>query len=172
MTENPLYRRVYGADNPLLRSWRPPSESYPQTSLNSNAAQDLRNLFGNFFAQNAAQNYSPQYQPYQVTPQINYNPYANNIPPNQQAINRYVQNEIAPPVLDHATQQLAQKALLGGATFAGLYNYGKQYAPFALAWMGAHDLTRPIANGINKFANSPVGKTFNKTVDKVIDWIW
>ena len=78
MTENPLYRRGY-VDSPFQQQqyWRPPSNEYAvRYNQNPNAAQDLRNLFGNFFAQNAAQNYSPQYQPprysdyYQTMPQV------------------------------------------------------------------------------------------------------
>lgn len=179
MTENPLYRRVYGQDNPLLQQqiWRTPSEYYPQMNLNQNAAQDLRNLFGNFFTRNAVQNYSPQYQqptPYQTTPyQGNYNSYQGmNIPPNQQAINQYVQNEVAPAAVDFATQQAVQKGLWGAAGIYGLGKFGKDYAPYVMAWMGANNLTKPIADGINKFAQTPVGKTIGKYADKVIDWLW
>ena len=79
MTENPLYRRGY-VDSPFQQQqyWRPPSNEYAvRYNQNPNAAQDLRNLFGTFFAQNsAAQIYSPQYQPprysdyYQTMPQV------------------------------------------------------------------------------------------------------
>lgn len=171
MTENPLYRRVYGADNPLLRNWRPPSNEYAvRYNQNPNAAQDLRNLFGTFFAPNAAPQYQ-QYQPYQTAMPTTYNPY-NNIPPNQQEINRYVQDNAISPAIDFATQQALQKMAAGGLTLGGLYKYGKDYAPFAMAWLGSQNLAQPIVNGINRFANSSAGKTLNNAVDKVIDWIF
>ena len=177
MTENPLYRRVYGNGNPLMQQqyWRPPSNEYAvQYNRNPNAAQDLRNLFGTFFTPNAAPQYQQyqQYQPYQTAMPTTYNPYNNNIPPNQQEINRYVQNEIAPHVLDHVTQQTIQNYLLGGATLGAMYKYGKDYTPFALAWLGSKNIAQPIVNGINRFANSSAGKTLNNAVDKVIDWIF
>ena len=84
----------------------------------------------------------------------------------------YVQNEIAPHVLDHVTQQTIQNYLLGGATLGAMYKYGKDYTPFALAWLGSKNIAQPIVNGINRFANSSAGKTLNNAVDKVIDWIF
>lgn len=166
MTESPLYRRVYGADNPLLQyrqSWRPPSEAYPQLNYNQNAAQDLRNLFGNFFTQNAAQNYSPQYQPPQYstynqgTPFVNYNPNA----PQQLAdsAQEAAQNQILPAAAIYAATNGAAKSLVG---------LGSMYYPYVAAMLGATRFGAPIVNGIEKFANSPVGKA----VGKVADWLW
>ena len=163
MTENPLYRRVYGYDNPLLRNWRPPSEAYPQTNLNVNAVQDLRNLFGNFFTQNAAQNYSPQYQPpqystyYQGTPVTNYNP--NAAPEARDAISDALQSQILQAAI-------VAKATNGAAR--GLVGLGSMYYPYAAAMLGATRYGAPIVNGIDKIANSPVGKA----AGKVADWLW
>ncbi|MBR1807191.1 MAG: hypothetical protein IJ774_12510 [Selenomonadaceae bacterium] len=218
MTENPLYRRVYGYDNPLpqYRSiWQPPSDSYVmKKNRYPTAAQDLRNLFGSFFTPNYAVQYHPspyQSEPFQTTynpystnnispaqQEINqrvsdalqsytppqpqpspyqttmptYNSYNNNVPPNQQEINRYVQDNAISPAVDYTTQQLAQRAALGGLTLGAMYKYGKQYMPLAMAWLGTQNLLQPAVNGINRFANSPVGKTINKAVDKLIDFIW
>ena len=174
MTENPLYRRVYGQGNPLMQQpiFRPPSDNYVmKENRYPNAAQDLRNLFGTFFAPNAAPQYQ-QYQPYQTAMPTTYNLYNNNVPPNQQEINRYVQDNAISPAIDFATQQALQKMAAGGLTLGGLYKYGKDYAPFAMAWLGSQNLAQPIVNGINRFANSSAGKTLNNAVDKVIDWIF
>lgn len=102
MTENPLYRRVYGYDNPLpqYRSiWQPPSDSYVmKKNRYPTAAQDLRNLFGSFFTPNSTPNYAVQYHPspYQSEPfQTTYNPYStNNISPAQQEINQRVSDAL------------------------------------------------------------------------------
>ena len=168
MTENPLYRRGY-VDSPF-QNWRPPSNEYAvRYNQNPNAAQDLRNLFGNLFAQNsAAQNYSPQYQPPYQTTMPTYNPYQAEISPSQQANNRFIQNEVAPPVLDHATQQAIQLATMGWAGSQGLGALGRQYYPLAMATLAATRYGAPIARGIERFANSPVGKA----VGKVADWIF
>ena len=173
MTENPLYRRVYGYDNPLTQQpiFRPPSEAYPRTNLNTNAAQDLRNLFGTFFTPN----YAPQYQPYQTTPPINYNP-AQSVPQPpagsmQDRIKQTWMNDIAPPAIDFAKQQALDTGLTALATGGlgyGLGSVARPYYPLVLATLGAYRLTQPIANGINRIANSPVGKI----LDKVADFIW
>ena len=210
MTENPLYRRVYGYDNPLPQyrsSWRPPSEAYPRTNLNPNAAQDLRNLFGTFFAQN----YAPQYQPspYQTTPPINYNSYAtNNISPAQQEINQRIGDALhsytppQPPPYEKTYQepqystynlgtpqasynaQSAPKArdamynfavnqgvdalniaLAGGGLRKGIGSAVKPYVPYALMELGATRYGKPIVDGINRFAETPVGKMLINVAD-------
>ena len=178
MTENPLYRRVYNSDNPLLQyrqSWRPPSEAYPQTNLNVNAAQDLRNSLGNFIAQNAAQNYSPQYRtPYSATQYQLHSTQMPTLTPEQQTVQQLYKDG-AEAAYEAARDEAAQRIAMGTAMLGGAYSfgkYGKDAFPYAMAWMGAHNLTRPIANGINKFAQTPVGKTVGKYADKVIDWLW
>ena len=176
MTENPLYRRVYGYDNPLMQQqyWRPPSNEYAvQYNRNPNAAQDLRNLFGTFFARNAAPQYQ-QYQPYQTTMPTGYNP-AQSVPQPpagsmQDQIKQTWANDIAPPVADFAKQQALDAGLMGLATGGALYSFGgmaKPYYPLALAALAATRYGAPIANGINKFANSPVGKVFGKVADLI-----
>ena len=87
MTAEPFYRWLSQQPH-----WQPPSDNYAvRYNRNPTAAQDLRNLFGNFFAQN----YAPQYQqhrPYQATPfQTPYNPYStSNVSPAQQEINQRI----------------------------------------------------------------------------------
>lgn len=178
MTENPLYRRVYNSDNPLLQQprWRPPSEAYPQMNYNQNAAQDLRNLLGNFFAQNAAQNYSPQYRtPYSATPYQLHSTQIPTLTPEQQTAQQ-IYKDGADAAANFVTDQLIQNALMtagigtGAGTVLGIS--GRAAAPYVLATLGAHRLTKPIANGLIKFGDTTAGKTLGKYADKVIDWLW
>ena len=162
MTENPLYRRNYGRVDYPFQNWRPPSD-YPRVNLNQNAAQDLRNLLGNFFAQNTAQDYSPQYQPprysdyYRTMPQVNYNPAA--AQEARDAINDAIQNQVL--------QAMATAGATGGTAY-GVVGAIKPHYPYLLASLGAMRYGAPIARGIEKFAASPVGKA----VGKVADWLW
>ena len=78
---------------------------------------------------------------------------------------------LPPPVVDFAKQQALDAALTGMATGGTLYGVGgmaRPYYPLALATLAATRYGAPIANGINRFANSPVGKF----VGKVADFIW
>ena len=209
MTENPLYRRVYGYDNPLMKQpiFRPPSNEYAiRYNQNPNAAQDLRNLFGNFFAQNSV----PQYQPYQTTPfQTPYNSYVtNNISPAQQEINqrigdalysytppqpqpyqksyqepRYPTYNLGMPQANYNAQAAPEArnamynfavnqgvdalniALAGGGLRKGIGSAVKPYVPYALMKLGATRYGKPIVDGLNRFAETPVGKTLINIAD-------
>ena len=215
MTENPLYRRVYGYDNPLPQyrsSWRPPSDSYVmQENRYPNAAQDLRNLFGTFFTPNSATQYQPS--PYQMIP-TGYNPYAtNNISPAQQKINQRIGDALhsyTPPsqykapipyekatstdytayqpntfrddspqaaqnaqyarekVYDTIVDKIVPAALIGvttGGLGYGLGSLARPYVPYALARLGATRYGKPIVDGINRFAETPVGKMLINVAD-------
>ena len=146
LTQNPLYRRPYGQNNPLMpqQSWQlPPNEYFPRTNY---AAQDVNNLLGNFFTQNSA-NYTPQYQPvtteayqtasarpssefdaqpllsyaYQTTPPTTgYQP-ARDVPQPpagsaQDRIKRSWQNDIVPGLLDYLQNQAIQNMMQNAFT--------------------------------------------------------
>lgn len=55
--------------------------------------------------------------------------------------------------------------LLGGGVGKGLVSLARPYVPYALARLSATRYGKPIADGINRFANSPVGKFAGKIVD-------
>ena len=176
MTEKPLYRRVYGNGNPLMQQqyWRPPSNEYAvQYNRNPNAAQDLRNLFGTFFTPNAAPQYQQyqQYQPYQTATPTNYTAYQPNTFRDDSPQAAQNAQEVRDAVYDFAKNQVLTSALVlatGGGLGYGLGSVARPYVPYALMRLGATKYGAPIANGINKFANSPVGKVFGK----VADFIW
>lgn len=211
MTENPLYRRVYG-DIPQYRSsWQPPNNEFAvRYNQNPNAAQDLRNLFGNFFTPNSAPNYATQYHPspYQMIP-TGYNPYStNNVSPAQQEINQrigdalhsytlpqpqpyqktyqepqYSTYNLGTPQANYYAQaapkardamynfainkglDIGAAMLLGGGVGKGLVSLAKPYVPYALVRLGATQYGKPIADGINRFAETPVGKFVGKIAD-------
>lgn len=211
MTENPLYRRVYG-DIPQYRSsWQPPNNEFAvRYSQSPNAAQDLRNLFGNFFTPNSAPNYATQYHPspYQMIP-TGYNPYStNNISPAQQEINQrigdalhsytlpqpqpyqktyqepqYSTYNLGTPKVNYNAQaapkardamhdfalnqgvDILNIALAGGGLRKGIGSAVKPYVPYALMKLGATRYGKPIVDGINRFAETPVGKMLINVAD-------
>ena len=177
-TQNPLYRRVYGQNNPLMpqQSWQPPSEYVPRINY---AAQDVNNLLGNFFAQNSA-SYTPQPQPmtqtYQTTPQ-GYTAYQPTLIRNDNP-NAWqdLQNGAGALFDKYVTPQLAQDvtytAGVGMPLAAAIKNGRGLAVPYTLAALGATKYGFPIADTIRKFGETPVGKFADKALDKVINLFW
>lgn len=180
LTQNPLYRRVYGQNNPLMpqQSWQPPSEYVPRINYR-NAAQDVNNLLGNFFAQNSV-NYTPQYrpmanytpQPQPLSMQNQLTPIRNDNPNAWQDL----QNGAGALFDKYVTPQLAQGVTYTAGVGIPLYKAikdGKGLAiPYTLAALGATKYGFPIVDTIRKFGETPVGKFADKALDKVINLLW
>ena len=55
--------------------------------------------------------------------------------------------------------------LLGGGVGKGLVSLARPYVPYALARLSATRYGKPIADGINRFAETPVGKMLINVAD-------
>lgn len=192
LTQNPLYRRVYGQNNPLVpqQSWQPPSEYVPRINY---AAQDVNNLLGNFFTQN----YTPQYQPvttqaYQTasarpSSQFDAQPllaYANQSDSNNRAYyqptpirndnpNAWqdLQNEAYKTFQDQVVQSALTALMSGGAVY-GLWSATRPSLSYGMGKLGATRYGAPVVKQINKFAQTPLGDLIKKAADKTLDLFW
>ena len=167
---------IYNTDNPYsIRFGASPYAGYFQNAT-PRAVQG--NLPGNFFAPVPMPQYQPQVPPvqnqlppptqnqpyYQPTPIINNNPNAA----------RDLWSGITTAYNDYVVPQLPQI----GAQVAGILATGglggaavRMGAPYALATLGTYKYGRPIANGIIKAAETPVGKRLGEYADKASNFI-
>lgn len=175
LTQNPLYRRVYGQNNPLMpqQSWQPPSEYVPRINY-GNAAQNVNNLLGNFFAQNSA-NYTPQYRPmanYTLQPQ----PLSTqNQPTPIRNDNLNAWQDLKNMAYDYAKEQGLQSlmtALASGGTVYGLWSATRPSLSYGMGKLGATRYGAPVVKQINNFAQTPLGDLIKNAADKALNLFW
>ena len=180
------YRRTFGQDNPLAWSamqqrfgqppqpqpnWQPPSEYVPLINYR-NAAQDVNNLLGSFFAQN----YTPQPQPlssqtYRTTPQ-GYTPYQTT-PIRNDNPNAWTDfKDLAYKTLQDQAVQAGLFGLASGGLAYGVGAAARPAIPYALGVLGATRYGAPIVSKINQFTNSPFGKIAINAFEKASNLFW
>ena len=138
----------------------------PYINLNANAAQDLRNLLGNFFTPKGYRTNMPAQ--YQQVP-LQYNGNAGMIPAEAQ---RQAMEYLMPlgagaaAIGAYALPQMTQNALLKSGTGTTLGDAASKTA-YPLALFTASRFGAPAVNAVNRVANSPVGRWGAKIFDAI-----